>query len=132
MTGENGDASDEKPDICSNQVRPQVRLIDGPDVRTGRVEVKLHGVWGTVCGNSFFGEEEAKVVCRWLGFSTSNAQRYHLTHHFEGTGPIWIRLNSTSKCNGNESTLAECKDADQWKHEVHCDHYEDVAVKCDA
>ena len=43
-----------------------VRLANGPDSRTGRVEIWFNNSWGTVCGDSW-SSYEAKVVCRQLG-----------------------------------------------------------------
>ena len=48
-----------------------MRLADGPDQYSGRVEVLYDGVWGTVCGE-FWDIYDAMVVCRQLGiYSTS-------------------------------------------------------------
>ena len=44
-----------------------VRLVNGPDDRSGRVEIYREGEWITVCDYSF-GREEAQVICRSLGF----------------------------------------------------------------
>ena len=43
-----------------------VRLADGTGT-SGRVEICVSGVWGTVCDN-FWGDDDARVVCRKLGF----------------------------------------------------------------
>ena len=43
------------------------------ELRIGRVEVCLDGTYGTVCDMDF-GEEEASVVCRQLGFSPYGMQ----------------------------------------------------------
>ena len=48
------------------------RLVSRVDVNgfaTGAVQVFCEGAWGTVC-NSRFGERDAAVACRQLGFST--------------------------------------------------------------
>lgn len=33
----------------------------------GRVEIKYHGTWGTICDDDF-NEDAAKVVCKYLGY----------------------------------------------------------------
>lgn len=45
----------------------EVRLVGGSSQLRGRVEVCIGGAWGTVTDNNW-GVEEAKVVCRQLGF----------------------------------------------------------------
>lgn len=44
----------------------EVRLVGG-DNSTGRLEVKIAGIWGTVCDNRFY-DWGAQVICRELGF----------------------------------------------------------------
>lgn len=44
-----------------------VRLSSGVTPNEGRVEVCSDGHWGTVCDNGW-GNEEANVVCRELGY----------------------------------------------------------------
>ena len=43
-------------------------LRDGFDSRHGRLVIRRNGQIGTVCNNSF-GIEEARVVCRMIGYS---------------------------------------------------------------
>ena len=53
----------------------QVRLGNGWSDREGRVEICVDGTWGTVCGDGW-GYNEARVVCRQLGFSTLGESDY--------------------------------------------------------
>lgn len=47
----------------------EVRLTKGNSSFEGRIEVKYNGHWGNVCATEF-GENDARVVCRMLGFET--------------------------------------------------------------
>lgn len=38
----------------------EIRLADGPDKMSGRVEVRHNGIWGTICDDSF-SENDARV-----------------------------------------------------------------------
>jgi len=59
-----------------------VRLADGPNAYTGRVEVYINGTWGIVCDDAW-NINAGRVVCRQLGFS--NAFSIHQAAEF-GTG----------------------------------------------
>ena len=52
---------------CPNET---LRLVDGPLESAGRVEICVHGVWGTVCGGDW-DSTQAKVVCRQLGYNVN-------------------------------------------------------------
>ena len=125
-----GDQSDEETSLCSKPF--QIRLVGGPSQngRVGRVEIRHKGVWGTVCDDNFH-NEEAKVVCRMMGFPTANAMVYNGNTDYEGDGPVWIRLTDDKTCSGNESSLTECKEKHLWEHDHGCNHMEDVAVSCE-
>ena len=45
----------------------------GDGVRSGRVEVKHNGVWGSVCSTNW-GDKEAEVLCKSIGFAGGNAR----------------------------------------------------------
>ena len=106
------------------------RLIDGPNSRTGRVEIRHKGVWGTICDDNF-GDQEAKVICRMLGLPTQSAQVYNGTTDYSGDGPVWIRLNDDQGCSGHELDIQECKTKNLWKQDLRCKHSEDVAITCE-
>ncbi len=48
-----------------------VRLSQGTTATSGRVEICVANTWGTVCDTSW-NEENARVVCRQLGHSSSS------------------------------------------------------------
>ena len=50
-----------------------IRLIGGSAVSEGRVEVCVNETWGTVCDDAF-GNVDAGVVCRVLGYSRFSEQ----------------------------------------------------------
>ena len=117
------DGSDEESIHCDAPV--EVRLSEGNNVTTGRVEVKYKGVWGTICDDNF-GPEEGQVVCRMLGFPSSTAIIHSEAAFNPGSGPIWVH---SIACHGSESSLKECRSAD-WAPSYHCRHLEDVGIEC--
>lgn len=117
----------------------------------GRVELCHNEEWGTVC-DDFWGDNDATVVCRQLGFITdgaliffqlvciysytslslncllhTGAQALSLAHFGQGTGPI---LLDNVECAGSESRLVECTANPIAAH--NCIHLEDAGVRCRA
>lgn len=117
------DNSDEtKEGLCGEPI--DIRLAEGNNATSGRVEVRYKGVWGTICDDNF-GEEEGAVVCRMLGFE-GKAVIHSEAAFNPGKGPIWIQ---NIQCNGNERSLQECR-APSWQPTYQCKHLEDVGVEC--
>ena len=52
-----------------------IRLRSGPSQSTGRLEVCVNGIWGTVCSD-FWDNNDASVVCRQLGYSPYGMNMY--------------------------------------------------------
>lgn len=44
-----------------------MRLVDGPDEHSGRVEIKYLNEWGIICDDGW-DVDDANVVCRMLGY----------------------------------------------------------------
>uniref|UniRef100_A0A183IID0 Neurotrypsin n=1 Tax=Soboliphyme baturini TaxID=241478 RepID=A0A183IID0_9BILA len=88
-----GDASDEIASKCNQSA--QIRLADGPNPNTGRVEVYFYDMWGTVCDKGFT-VKDAKVICRMMG-KGGNPQVFPGGQYPGGNGPIWL---TGIRCNG--------------------------------
>ena len=78
-----------------------LRLLDETAESEGRLEIRFADLWGEVCFSEW-GEEEANVACRQLGFRNSIQYR--------GISPpsntiLWL---SGVKCSGSETTLTHC------------------------
>lgn len=99
-----------------------VRLVNGTDSCSGRVEVRLNGLWGTVCDTGW-ALTDAAVVCYEAGCGPAIEAK---TGAFfgEGLGDIWW---SNVTCLGSESSLMNC----QWLQQA-CTHQNDAGVVCQA
>ena len=101
----------------------EVRLADGPNTRSGRVEVNYDGIWGTVCDDNW-DMSDAEIVCGMLGYPgvelAPGGARYG-----EGSGPIIL---DDVRCEGSEDNLEECLHNGFLNH--NCSHAQDASVVC--
>ena len=104
-------------------VGQSVRLVDGPDLFSGRVEVLHDRQWGTVCDDGW-STYDARVVCWALGLRGGTAKSR--AHYGSGSGPIWLR---DVRCRGSEDRLEDCSHSGWGSHQ--CSHREDAGVACD-
>ena len=100
-----------------------VRLIDGPTMFEGRVEVYHNGEWGTVCDDGW-DLNDAKVVCGELGLGPAIAPRRY-AFYGQGAGRIWL---NNLNCTGNELIIGNCSHSGWGTHS--CSHSKDAGVKC--
>ncbi|XP_028275168.1 scavenger receptor cysteine-rich type 1 protein M130-like [Parambassis ranga] len=83
---------------CSDSVR----LVEGTNVCSGRLEVKSDQSWSSVCEDDF-NLQNAEVVCRELGCGAPSVFKGGLYGAAED--PVWMRR---FQCGGHESALLDC------------------------
>ncbi|XP_072211785.1 antigen WC1.1-like [Excalfactoria chinensis] len=111
------------PNSTSCSDREKLRVVEGEDQCSGRVEIWNQGSWGTVCDDSW-DVADANVVCRQLGCGSAVSALSEAAFG-KGTGPIWLEK---VHCKGTELSLWDCP----FKPLLgkNCDHKEDAAVVC--
>ncbi|NXI73154.1 DMBT1 protein, partial [Anseranas semipalmata] len=100
-----------------------LRLVNGENGCSGRLEVFHNGSWGTVCDDDW-DIKNAVVVCRELGCGDAVSAK---NDAFFGEGMGDILLDNV-KCTGDESSLAQCSHRGLGTHD--CLHKEDAGVIC--
>ncbi|XP_054872022.1 deleted in malignant brain tumors 1 protein-like [Amphiprion ocellaris] len=107
--------------VCTNS-KP-IRLVNGTNRCSGRVEVYHQGQWGTVCDDRW-GMQEAAVTCREMNCGNALSVKYKA---FFGGGRDQVWLDDI-ECTGHEKTIADCPHRGFGEHD--CDHSEDAGVVC--
>ncbi|XP_059582220.1 deleted in malignant brain tumors 1 protein-like [Alligator mississippiensis] len=99
------------------------RLVNSSTQCSGRVEVQVLGVWGTMC-DSCWDLSDAHILCRQLdcGFAVSTPRGGRFG---KGTGPVW---KDAFYCNGTELHLWHCPVIALGASQ--CSHDHDVSVIC--
>lgn len=89
------------------------------------MEICIQNTWGTVCDDGW-GNLDAQVVCRQLGFSNTNAFGLSMIQGIvPGSGRIWL---DNVQCVGNETLLIACRANPLGAQ--NCVHNEDAGVRC--
>lgn len=115
---------------CSNSqgttespVTLPVRLVDGMDQFSGRIEVLYNDTWGTVCDDGW-SLQDASIVCKQLLFGEAR-QAVSGAHFGEGSGPIWL---DEVQCSPGAASLSNCLHNSLGATD--CQHSEDAGVVC--
>uniref|UniRef100_A0AAQ5XPS6 Neurotrypsin n=1 Tax=Amphiprion ocellaris TaxID=80972 RepID=A0AAQ5XPS6_AMPOC len=119
--GRSSQETNEVP-VIAPSTGPLVRLVGGSSRKEGRVEVYLHGDWGSIC-DSGWNDLNAVVVCRQLGHSGGAVAAGGFG---QGKGPIHL---DQVRCTGKEEFLGECPSLGQSIQG--CRRKEDAGVRCD-
>ncbi|XP_052791896.1 deleted in malignant brain tumors 1 protein-like [Mya arenaria] len=103
-----------------------IRLVNGPNYYSGRVEIYHNGRWGTVCDDRF-DHRDVMVICRMLGYYQGEqyGRPYGNARFGSGSGTIWL---DELGCNGYESDVRDCYHQGWGLHD--CSRSEDAGVDC--
>ena len=122
-----------------------IRLMDGINNSSGRVEVDIGGTWHAVCAADF-DSEEAEVVCRQLGLSLHNPLAIHgpapnappydeLMDYTFPSGSLPDVWYGDFNCSGSEEKLVNCTGgaSASWNTtalNINCATYDTAGVWC--
>lgn len=126
--------------MYSNCTSGAVRLMDGPSLSEGRVEVCVNNVWGTIC-DAGWDTMDGNVVCKQLGFQAygeNHIRDYCNAKSFIiGSQPIYWSLFGKGihpivlaglACTGSEGNLLKCN---RNSYSLLTCHSEVASVKCE-
>ena len=102
---------------------PPIRLVNGTNRCSGRVEILHNGQWGTVCDDKW-DLRDAQVACRAMDCGTAQAAKSS-AFFGQGHGDIWL---DDVNCSGNETSLVHCVHPSFGEN--NCGHGEDAGVVC--
>ena len=90
----------------------------------GRVEAFLYGEWGTLCDTNW-NINDAKVVCRQLGYTGTVRQLNYWDNFPHGYGPTY-----QVECKGMEQNITSCFHTSYYDSDD-CFHAHDAGVHCE-
>ena len=140
-------------DQITNCTDGDIRLVNGTNQYSGRVEICANNIWGRVCGSGW-SNYDAIVACNQLGFTGPGKAKYNMSafHMYadiwlyfyylcilyvhvaasaersgifgSGSGPV---LMSGVQCYWNDPSLIECRSSNP----AYCSDPEDAGVICE-
>uniref|UniRef100_A0A3P9CH51 SRCR domain-containing protein n=1 Tax=Maylandia zebra TaxID=106582 RepID=A0A3P9CH51_9CICH len=105
-----------------NKFQP-IRLVNGTNRCSGRVEIYYSSQWGTVCDDRW-GMQEATVACREMNCGNALSVKYK-TYFGRGQDQIWL---DKMECTGHEMFLADCPHKGFGVYD--CNHSEYAGLVC--
>ena len=129
------DGSDEKDSYCKAPLDVRLRPDGG---NAGLLEVRRHGVWGTMCKNDI-GQAEADIFCKMMGYSLGAKKgdagywtEKEVLYPVHGTWPVWHnrRTYNPEPCRSSMTSIIECSNTDPWPLAPFCEHKEDIYLFC--
>ncbi|KAL1275650.1 hypothetical protein QQF64_035273 [Cirrhinus molitorella] len=94
---------------CSDHKQP--RLVNGPHLCSGRLELNHGNTWYTLC-DAAFDQQDAEVVCRELDCGAP-VQVLGAAAFGKGDTQMWTQ---EIQCKGNESYISFCPTSVSYKH----------------
>ena len=79
------------------------RLVGGPSVREGVLQVYYNNTWGWVCDDQW-DKRDADVVCRMMGYTEASSVPGK-SSAINQSDLIWM---NNVQCTGNETSLFSC------------------------
>ena len=102
-----------------------VRLEGGSTPNEGFIEIKdSNGIWGGICDDNW-GQPDANVVCRMLGYPSAETVYTGSTPFGHGTGSFVL---DNVNCVGTETSVFDCPHNGEGVH--NCGSAEWAGVKC--
>ncbi|XP_060803589.1 protein bark beetle [Amyelois transitella] len=118
--------STEEPVRLSSST-PGIRLVDGPSILAGRVQLLHKNKWRSVCTNSRnWTVNDMETACRQLGFMGGSFYNWMDRQ----PGRRARLLYEEPKCKGTEYNLLECNWASRELGSGVCDYHPDLGIQC--
>ncbi|XP_041988464.1 protein bark beetle isoform X2 [Aricia agestis] len=118
--------STEEPETKTKQW-PNIRLVDGPSILSGRVQLLHKGQWRSVCTNSRnWTINDMESACRQLGFM--GGKFYNWMDRQPGRRARL--LFEEPKCKGTEYDLFQCDWNSRQLGSGVCDYHPDLGIEC--
>ncbi|XP_049867990.1 protein bark beetle isoform X2 [Pectinophora gossypiella] len=106
---------------------PDIRLVDGPTILAGRVQLLHRGQWRSVCTNSRnWTINDMETACRQLGFMGGSFYNWMDRQ----PGRKARLLFEEPRCRGTEDDLFQCDWNSRQLGSGVCDYHPDLAIQC--